>query len=181
MPITQSIFPSAPAPGSQSFSASMAWSWVCRVLRSTSTWPRCSSRLWTHHFTSWAFWPPNHLAANVPEQPPCCRQGSSLWPVPQYPWVSTAPFQLPSSSFPKPGSQSGPSQLPRGCENLKAPPNLSQHVITTSFPSRSHIPPHHDGRDRKRLFDWLHKLPPYVHGRAVPHSNEVSGGVGEES
>ena len=111
----------------------------------------------------------------------CLNHPQTTPPHTSNPWVSTAPFQLLSWSFPQPGSQSGPSQLPRGCEKLKAPANLSQHVITTSFPSRSHIPPHHDGRDRKRLFDWLHELPLYVHGGAVPHSNAVSGGVGEES
>ncbi|XP_010819345.2 uncharacterized protein [Bos taurus] len=45
------------------------------------------------------------------------------------------------------------------------------HCDLCNDTSGSHIPPHHDGRDRKRLFDWLHKLPLYVCGGAVPHSN----------
>lgn len=127
-----------------------AWSWVCRVLRSTFTWPRCSSRLWpTILFPGLLATKSLGRKRTQTASPPCCCRGSSLWPVPWYPWVSTTLFQLPSWSFPKHGSQSGLSQLPRGCENLKAPPNLSSTLSPPLFPSRSHIPPHHDGRDRK--------------------------------
>eukprot|EP00069_Balaena_mysticetus_P010327 bmy_20657T0 len=83
--------------------------------------------------------------------------------------------------FPSPVPNLAQANYLEGYENPKPPPNLSQHLIITSFRSRSGIPPHRDGTVRKRLFDWTHELPLNVHRRAVPHSNAVSGGVGEES